>query len=884
MALLSGTRLGPYEIVAPLGAGGMGEVYRARDTSLSRDVAIKVLPADVVADPERLARFKREAQLLAALNHPNIAAIHGLDQADGKPFLVLELVEGEDLAERLKRGPIPLDEALPIAKQVAEALEEAHEHGIVHRDLKPANIKLTPDGKVKVLDFGLAKAYSDGAEGTSTPDVSHSPTLTRGTEAGVILGTAAYMSPEQARGRPVDRRTDVWAFGCVLFEALAGRRPFDGETITDILAAIVRQEPPWERLPPATPEAIRRLLRRCLEKDPRQRLHSIADARIEIGEASSAVDVLPRKRDFAGWRGGAVLGLACLGGGLLLGMRIAARHSGATAPTPAPVTRAVIEPPVEAALALGTRLPAIGYESTLVAVSPDGHRLAYVGETPGGGTQLYLRDLDRLEVKPIAGTEGAIHPFFSPDGRWLGFLTADKVKKVALDGGAPVTLCNARTAVRASWTRDDLIYFGEQEGALLSRVSASGGASREVAHLRDKKLNQVLPDGRSALVTDNSRGISSDYATVKALALDTLAEKPLIESGYDARYVSGHLLFTRGGNLMAVPFDRERLEVQGEPFVVVTGVSTGSFFGHSQVAASENGLLVYVPGGDGCLGRLAWVDRKGGVELLPTPERFYGVVELAPGGRRLAVHVADVTDYVWIYDLRRNEGRRLTADGSAGWPIFSPDGQSLAVVRSGGAQPGLYRYPAGDRGGSVERLAEAKPLQPRLTAYSWSGDGGSLAVNSWNEERMGVLAAGGGSQVAWLPTKGNAWGGSFSPDGRFLAYSSDETGQNEIWVRSLPDGSVRQVSPDGGLEPLWSKDALYYRKGRQWFASRITRLAPDLAWEPPRLVFETDFLDTPGRSYAVSPDGQRLLVVKRAREPVRSKIAFVQNWLTELPR
>ncbi len=893
MTLSPGSRLGPYEVIAPLGAGGMGEVYRARDTKLRREVALKVLPDAFAKDPDRLARFTREAHLLASLNHPHIAAIYGFEEDGHVGALILELVEGMTLAERIAAGPLPVEEALGIARQIAEALEAAHERGIVHRDLKPANVKLTPEGSVKVLDFGLAKALAgDGA----ASDVSHSPTMTAiGSHPGGVIGTAPYMSPEQAKGMGVDKRTDIWAFGCVLYEMLSARRAFGGETVADVVAALMTRDPDWTALRPGTPARVRELLRRCLRKDPRERVRDIGDARIEIEEAlrQPTADSGPTEQLAAGqkraWRvvvaaaAGVVLGAV---GALWIGPpRSAAIPAG---PATGVATRTVIELPASAPLALGSRVPALGFDNTVLALSPDGTRLAYVGQ-PGAGTLLYLRAMDSLEVKPVPGTEGATLPFFSPDGRWLGFLTDDKVKKVSLDGGQPITLCDATAPVRASWARDDTILF--EGGGRLSRVPASGGVPREVVTSSEtwRKFDQALPGGEWALFTDWSHGIGGDYADVVLVSLATRETKRLVSAGYDARYVApGYLLFGRSGNLLAVPFDLGKKEVSGEPVLVASGVSMESFFGNVQAAVSDNGLLVHVPGSDRALGRLAWVDRRGATEFLQVPPGLYGVVDLAPNGERVAVHVADVKDYVWIYDIKRQDGRRLTGAENSGWPVWSPDSNRIALTSSRASEPRKILIQDVQGRGTPDELFSAQASH--LAASSWSLDGLELVMDLWSTAgargflsrsiggKAQAVPAGAAQFVQMLPV--------FSPDGRFVAYTSDESSRWEIWVRSHPDEKiVRQISVDGGVEPVWCPcGELFYRKGNRWFAVPIST-SPELRWGTPRLAFETDFIDTVGRSYDVSADGKRLLVVKRAeKDAPPTKLHVVSNWLAGLKR
>ncbi len=891
MSLSAGTKLGPYEILAPIGAGGMGEVYKALDSKLGREVAIKVLPDLFSKDKERLARFEREAKLLASLNHPNIATLFDLQESKSVHFLVLELVPGETLAERIKRGPVPLDEALPFFIQIAEALEAAHEKGIIHRDLKPANIKVTPEDKVKVLDFGLAKAL---VPEEPLDDSSQSPTLTKGTALGAIMGTAAYMSPEQARGKLVDKRTDVWAFGCCLYESLTGRKPFSGETVTDTLAAIVKNEPDWKALPSGTPFKVRELIRRCLQKDRNRRLHDVADARIEIVEAIDEPEVewreeiRTKKRNTAFIQGmfvGALIA-ALLGAWIWSGLE---KKSEVGAP-PLPVTRSVIELPPKAPLALGGTVPNLGYDVLTIAVAPDGTELVYVGSS-ADGNRLYRRNMDSFEVEPISGTEGAITPFFSPDGRWVGFLTNDRVKKVSLQGGAPVTLCEISAPVRASWITDDIIYIAANEGVALYRVAASGGQPEEVANTlsilgHDARFGQVLPDGRSALVTSlASLGFSGDYTNILLLSLDSLETRTLIENGYDARYVSsGHILFARSGNLYAVPFDRERLEVQGEPAPIIFDVRMNSLLYIAQVTLPDTGLLAFAPGGDAAVGRPAWVERSGKTEFFSVPEGPYSALDLAQDGSRLAVHVADVNDYVWLYDIRRKEGRKLTTQGKAGFPVLDPEANRIAYSME--QETGSWSI-------YIQETDSARPpkalySQRSTWVESWSRDGEWLAFSHYgNPVRIGFIELGTVGNPNWVDGNGsNMMLPEFSPDGKWVAYASDETGRYEIWIRSFPSGDViRQISVDGGIEPLWcwGSGELFYRRGNQWFSTHIS-LQPELSWEPPRLAFETDFLDSAGRSYDVSPDGRRLLVVKRTREPIRTKIHIVHNWFDELER
>jgi serine/threonine-protein kinase len=885
VSLTPGARLGAYEVVARIGAGGMGEVYRARDTKLGRDVALKILPDAFATDPDRLSRFQREAQVLASLNHPYIGAIYGFEDSDGTRALVLELVDGPTLADRIAQGPIPLGEALQIAKQIAEALEAAHEQGIIHRDLKPSNIKLRSDGTVKVLDFGLAKAL-EPASGSA--DVSHSPTITSPamTQAGVILGTAAYMSPEQAKGKVVDKRADIWAFGAVLYEMLTGKRAFEAEGMSDTIAAVLRAEPGWTALSAIVPEPTTRLLRRCLEKDPKRRLRDIGDAVIDIQEAiaaASSPENHSQARDaWVAWlrRALAIAGptaVVCVLAGFAVGR---ARRGDLTTPASGAgsVSRTVIELPAAAPLAVGTLLPLIGVESPALAVSPDGRHLIYVGQADAG-THLYYRDMNSFaEPRPLPGTEGAVHAVFSPDGTEIAFLTFDRLKKTSINSGSPTTLSRARTPLRASWV-GSVIYFSEDQGRTLSRVPATGGEPTEVTRLEAGGVfDQVLPGGRAALVSSRSVGsISRDYGVVQLLMFDDLRSKPVLMSAYDARYLpSGHLQFARAGALLAVPFDLERLEVTGDETVVLRDVGMESIFGNVHAVFSDNGTLVYVSGGDLARGKLAWVDRKGRGGLLPVPERVYGLFDVGPDDRRIAAGVADVNDYIWIWDDALQAGQVLASGASA--PRWDSTGERIAFL-SGGAFRNEHLMLQEVRGGSAQVL-----LSPGATPTAWGN--GSISLDDQFGLRVAIIRAKPGGQPNWMKLSARAWGSGLSPDGRYLSYATDDSGRFEVWVREMNGALHGQVSTEGGIESVWCGrcDELFYRSGNRILASRIVR-DPTVAFGPPRVAFVADeFVDTPGHSFDVSSDGQRLYYVRRTMLPERSRIRVIQNWFEELKR
>jgi serine/threonine-protein kinase len=881
MKITAGTRVGPYEVITQIGAGGMGEVYRAHDTKLGRDIALKVLPENFATQADRVLRFRREAQVLAALNHPNIATIYGFEEAGDTAALALELVEGPTLADRLRSGAIGFEETLRIAKEVAEALEAAHEKGILHRDLKPANIKITAGGKVKVLDFGLAKILNEDTG--PNPAISQSPTMmTAASVPGTILGTAAYMSPEQARGKSVDKRSDIWAFGVVLFELLTGVTPFDADTITDVFAKIVYKEPDWQKLPAETSPALVRLLRRCLAKDVRQRLHDIADARLEIENILQGEAVAPpqdhavkRTKPLALAVGISLAAGALLGGGLAdqwLQQRIAKRDQSAASSSPSSHT--LIDLMEGAPLILGTNAAPAG-DGTVVAISPQGTNIVYIGRS-SSGSALYLRSLNSTELRSLPGTEGTVQAFFSPDGQWIGFLTNDKLKKISLQGGTPITLCDVSVALQGWWLQNDVIYISENQGVRISRVSADGGRASpvlEVAAIQPasawrRRFSDVLPDGKYAIATAKPHGISDDFSEIELVSLETGQAKTLVRRGYGARYVPpGRILFARAGSLFSISFDIKKHEIEGEPVSIVSGVAMESLFGQVQAAASNNDILVFVPGGDRTIGRLAWVDRKGRTEFLEAPEKVYGVVNLSADGKRLAVHVGDVNDYIWIYDIEQRQGKRLNGPESQGWPIWNPDNRNIAFASIMGARLDVFMQNVTD--GSAPRMIASNEIG---YPNAFSPDGKTLFLSNLAGRFVRLDENAGAVDT-------DASLARFSTDGHWIFYVSTRTGREEVWVRSFPEGNgARQISTDGGAEPVWCKcGELFYRKGNQWYSTKLST-TPELRWETPRLVFQTEFIDTPGTSYDISPDGQRLLVVKRAVPEVQQKLHLLTNW------
>ena len=869
-------RIGPYRVVRELGRGGMGVVYLAHDTRLDRDVAIKVLPEELAGDRQRLARFKREARLLASLNHPNIAGVYGLEDADAVRCLILEYVEGLTLQERLKRGRLPLDDALSIGKQIAEAVEAAHEKGVVHRDIKPANVKVTLDGHVKVLDFGLAKALHGEAVSVDT-DLADSPTVTMASGAtvpGVILGTAGYMSPEQARGKPVDRRTDIWSFGCVLYECLAGTMAFSAETVSDSIAAILHTEPDWSSLPRDTPPTVRLLLRRCLAKERRKRLHAIADARIELEEAAADPT-------------GSSLGL----------MAQASRRPSREAARP-----------IQLAIPLPHGLHIAHFLSRPVAISPDGTHVVFVGSTSPRDLQLYLRRLDRPDANPIRGTEGGFDPFISPDGRWIGFLVEEdggrRLKRVAIDGGPPVPITDSSTVLGAVWGPDGAVYFPDNDvrrpapTCPIVRVPAAGGSPEPVTRPGPGTEDcyhyfpEILPDGKSLLfATCSDRRFTASAVRLQAQRLETGERKTLLEGVVVARYApTGHVVFARQGTLMAAPIDLDRLELVGPESVMIDGVRTGNS-GAANFAFSQNGTLVYLRGArfQEVQRTIHFVDQHGRLDRTISTRGLFFQPRLSPDGRRLAVSRMSSSDRwdVWVIDLDRETWSRLTFGGWDGQPVWTPDGKSIAFV-SGRWKRGardLYLVPA-DGSGEPELLLKGETFAPN----SFAPDGSVLAFSR--------LDPGSGESIWILPLEGKRepfpfvqspfgdFGAEFSPDGRWLAYTSTESGEKQVYVRPFPGpGPKWQISTDGGSSPAWA------RNGTQLFycnadAVMVVDVAtePDFSASAPRLLFEGRFGEFGeyfnSRNYDVSPDGERFVMMRE--EEAVAQIQVVLNWFEAL--
>ena len=886
--LPAGTRVGPYEIVSWLGAGGMGEVYRARDTTLDREVALKTLPDEFARQPERLARLKQEACILASLNHPGIATLHGLEESDsGVPVLVMELVEGEALSDRLRRGRLPLHEAVTVAHQIALALEAAHDKGVLHRDLKPANIRLARDGRVKLLDFGLAKAVLKAAL-DSRFDTHTSPQ----SEAGAVSGTAPYLSPEQARGQEADRRGDIWAFGCVLYEMLAGKRAFEGVTFSDTVAAVLDREPDWKALPQETPSALVRLLRRSLQKEKDRRLRDIGDARLELEETLAAPapasgeeseSAVIARRPGTSWRG--LLGsrsLWFLVGGLAVGAGLGVFG------TSRPLAE---QPVVRLAIPLPPPETVDNADAPAVAISPDGRQLAYVAAR-AGRPQVYLRTVDRLEARPIPGTEGGHMPFFSPDGLWLGFVVDDegKLKKVPLSGGAPTTLCDAGDVRGASWSADGTILFARHGTSGLDRVSAAGGKPEVLTtldvprHESSHRFPEVLPGGQAVVFTVRTDETQPwDDARIEAFSLRTHERSVLITGGNNARYTAGHLIYQRAGALWAAPFDPVRLEVAGPSVLVLEGVSSSAVYGSADFGVSRDGSLVYVPGKvRGTDRRVVRVNRAGKAQPLMESRGAFSTLSLSPDGRRLALTIQAANDQIWVYDLERSTLSPQTLRWENNSAIWTPDGRHLTFSSDRERPPSLFRQTA-DGSGSAERLTTSAHGP---TAQAWSPDGKTLVfVDGWPKFDLWLLTLDGERKPRPLfHGPFNESQARISPNGRWLAYVSDESGREEVYVVPFPGSGGRwPISTNGGSRPRWARNGreLFYRNGDRTMAVTVASDATFSATKP-HILFEAKAVSYLWLSWDVTPDGEFLMIEPGESDTPPTQINVVLNWLQEV--
>lgn len=929
LLLSPGVKVGSYEVVSLLGQGGMGEVYRARDTKLGRNVALKILPEPFASDPERMARFEREAKVLASLNHPNIAAIYGFEDSGGVHALVMELVEGQTLARRIAgadRGAtkagmgfqrasvhaaaIPTEETLPVARQICEALEYAHERGIVHRDLKPANVKITPDGMVKLLDFGLAKAL----EGETVPaDLSNSPTISQmATQAGIILGTAAYMSPEQARGKPVDRRADIWAFGCVLYEMLAGRKPFDGETVSDLLAAVIRSEPDWPAIPETTPASVQDLIHRCLQKDPRKRLQSIGDARITLEEAISSevgtapattpgrtapeqARALPKAAEGKQgprpprWLRAAPWVVAAIS--LTAATVLAALYFSRSSPAPTTI-RAPVAPPQRASFAFSV-------PDGAPVLSPDGKRLVFPATDASGTESLWLRPLDSLTSERLQGTEGAQFPFWSPDSRYIAFFQSGKLMKMDASGGPPTLICNAPNGRGGAWSRNGVIVFAPRFVGGLSIVPSAGGTPTPIASAKvsgaisSDRWPVFLPDGRHFLYLGGDPAAEgTPKLGVYVGEIGSAEKRFLLQADSDALYAEpGYLLFLRGNTLMAQRFDAGNQELKGEAFPVAQDVGSPKQYGLGLFGVSQTGLLIYSPAEAGAApgsGQLVWMDEKGKQTAKIGPAGV-AIPQLSPNGKKVAYVVTNrERENIWVLDLPRGVQTRISfGRGPNVYAIWSPDGAHVAYTSLvHGKYDILMKAASGV--GKAERLVEF-----RAAAYptSWSSDGRYIALTregSTGKGRFGVWMlplSGSRKPFPYLQSPSfDVTDAVFSPDGRWIAFVSNESGQFEVYISPFPNsqGGRWQVSEAGGVQPQWNHDgsALYYLApdGKLMGAS-IKQNGSSLEIGAPREIFEAPMVGVGafGSAYSVAPEGNTFLVDESLHD-VSRPLTLVTNW------
>ena len=927
MGLGRGARLGVYEVIAAIGAGGMGEVYRARDTKLGREVALKVLPEALATDPERLARFEREAKLLASLNHPNIATIHGFEDSSGVHTLVMELVEGQTLAEIISGsgwraasnsaerattgggeakdararasaplGAISLDEALPIAKQIAEGLEYAHERGIVHRDLKPANVKITPDGVVKILDFGLAKALEGE---TAAADPSTSPTLSHlATQAGIILGTAAYMAPEQAKGKPVDRRADIWAFGCVLYEMLAGKRAFIGETVTDILAAVVTQEPDWSALPAATPAHVRVLLQRCLRRDPKQRLRDIGDARIALEEVLSGVakeqiasagPTLPVWRRALPWAVAAFCALLAAGLGML-------RGSGSRLPL---MQTSILAPE-------GTQFETM-YRNGPPALSPDGTRVAFIASEDGKDS-IWIRSLDKTEARQLPGTEGAFYPFWSPGGKSIGFFKNRKLWRMDLSSGTPAPVCDVVEPRGGSWSPSNVIVFASDISGPIYRVPATGGTATAVTGAppsmgqSSDRWPFVLPDGKHFLYLHSPIGAVSNQNEIRFGSMDGSAPKTLLRGRfYSVQYASGWLLADLGGSVKAWKFDPESGTISGDGMNVANRVTSDDITASGAFSVSRAGLFLYQRASSVATGdRHVWVDATGKQLAQVSDPGLYGSTRLSPDGSRLATPVGNPAggSRLWVWDLARGARAAVSPETKEinAWncPVWSPNGGTLyfsnlvndieEVPADGSAPPKVLLKGADDLA-PADITADGKSL----LYVAWKPAGISSSGQGSNAATLKLLPLQGGGKASTLLRGVDAASNARLKPGTndWLAFQASDSGRSEVYLTKFPHPAARyQVSQDGGTQPVWSKDGrtLYYLNASQQLVSVSVQAAGNsVQLSTPTILFQTGVRTSiPSDGYDVGADGRFLLVNSLFTNA--APLTLVTDWTAELNR
>jgi len=884
----TGQELLHYRLIEKIGEGGMGVVWRAHDTSLEREAAIKTLPAAVADDGERLARFEREARLLATLNHPNIAGVYGLHEVDGLHFIAMELVPGEDLADQLDRGPLGIDEALDTARQIAEALETAHERGVIHRDLKPANVKRTPDGQVKVLDLGLAKALVGEASGDPS-SLSLSPTLTsRGTLEGALLGTAAYMSPEQAKARTVDRRADVWAFGCVLYEMLTGRKAFDGDGVSEILASVLRDDVDWDALPAETPTSVHHLLRRCLDRDVRMRLRDIGEARVALspGALAAVGDGHPRaepvtvpttggrRRERIAWAV-ALAALAVAGFAGVSALR--QTHS-----TVLPEIRTSIRPPD------GQFFEAYGSHAGNLALSPDGTRLTFVSAVGDGRPVLHVRSLGSEVAQPLAGTEGATYPFWSPDGRHLAFFVDGKLKRIDLEGGAPLTICPASEGRGGAWGPDGDILFTPDTQSPIHRVSASGGEPTPVTKVDSRRMGETthrypffLPDGRRFLFLRAAHAAAPEDE-VNSLWIGSLdGDDPveLMPSVSNAAFAMGHLFYLRDQFLIARPFNPDRLEFTGEPFVVGEGVVYQTSYWRGAFSVSQNGIIAF-QGGLGLQRRLLWFDPSGEVVGETGEAQQYGPIRLSPDDRRLATTINDASSGrgdIWIFDVDRDVGSRLTFDDANDIkPVWSPDGSRIAFQSNREGTNGDVFVVRADGRGEPELVYASEGND---SPTDWSPDGRYLSIDRGvGKNDLWIVPMDGGDPWALVETPFDEGYARFSPDGEWIAYVSNESGRFEMYLTRFPSGEGKwQLSTDGGDWVVgWNADGseIYFLDLEGAMSSVRVDLGESVSADRPRRLFPTRAEET----WDATRDGTRFILGTPDNPNQGYPITLIINW------